>query len=225
MVALERLRGAVLHKLHLPRFTHPTRAAALHATVRLRDGTPVRLRAIRSNDKQRLCAAFEGLSPRSVYQRFLHPVTALTPDVLRRLTELDFQNHVGLVLSVEEGGSERLIAVGEYVRVADHSQRAEFAITVADAFQHRGAGTLLLQHLVDIARASGILELVADVLEDNQAMLDVIHATGLPCQKRTEGGVCRVVMRLADAGAVMPADHFHVAKAQRSAEHFGPHEA
>ena len=89
--------------------------------------------------------AFERLSPRSVYRRFLHPVTALTPAVLRQLTELDFCDHVALVLAVEDESGERLIAVGRFVRVAPCSERAEFAITVADDYQNRGAGMLLLQ--------------------------------------------------------------------------------
>lgn len=54
-------------------------AATLAVTARLRDGTPVRLRAIRRDDKERLHSAFTALSPRTVYQRFFHPVTASRP--------------------------------------------------------------------------------------------------------------------------------------------------
>jgi RimJ/RimL family protein N-acetyltransferase len=152
---------------------------------------------MRPDDKERLRIAFERLSPRSVYQRFFHPVTALTPDELRRLTELDFRDHVGLVLSVEDEAGERLIAVARFVRVACR-ERAEFAITVADDYQNRGAGTLLLQRLVDIARAGDVREFVADVLEDNREMLAVIRSTKLPCRQTFEDGVCRVVVSLVD---------------------------
>jgi acetyltransferase len=162
----------------------------------LRDGTAVYLRAIRPDDKERLRIAFERLSPRSVYRRYFHPVTALTPNVLRQLTELDFCDHVGLVLSVEDETGERLIAVGRFVRVAPRSERAEFAITVADDYQNRGAGTLLLQRLVDIARAGGVRELVAEVLEDNRELLELIRRSKLPCRQTSEGGVCRVVVSL-----------------------------
>ncbi len=123
---------------------------------------------------------------------------ALTPDVLRQLTELDFRDHVGLVRSVENETGERLIAVARFVRVAPRSERAELAITVADDYQNRGAATLLLRQLVRIARRSGLRELVADVLEDNREMLEVIRGTKLPCRQTSEHGVRRVVVSLVE---------------------------
>jgi len=192
------MRWTFAPKLHWRRVGRHSQEAALHATAVLRDGTPVHLRAIRPDDKERLRIAFERLSPRSVYRRFFHPVTALTPAMLRQLTELDFRNHVGLVLSVEDETGERLIAVARFVRVAPRSERAEFAITVADDYQNRGAGTLLLQQLVRIARAGGVRELVADVLEDNREMLEVIRRAKLPYRQTSEDGVCRVVASLVD---------------------------
>jgi GNAT superfamily N-acetyltransferase len=164
----------------------------------LRDGTAVQLRAIRPDDKERLRIAFERLSHRSVYRRFLHPIKALTPNWLRQLTELDFRDHVGLVLSAEDETGERLIAVGRFVRLGPGCERAEFAITVADDYQNRGAGTLLLQRLADMARAGGVREFVAYVLEDNREMLEVIRRTGLPCRQTSGDGVRLVVVSLVD---------------------------
>ena len=195
-----RCRTSAAIKRVLARFLlrRPSQPAAIHATAVLRDGTAVHLRAIRPDDKERLRIAFERLSPRSVYLRFFHPVAALAPDVLRQLTELNFRDHVGLILSVEDETGERLVAVARFVRVAGHRDRAEFAITVADDYQNRGAGTLLLQRLVDIARAGGVRELVAEVLEDNREMLELIRSAKLPCRQTSEDGVCRVVVSLVD---------------------------
>jgi GNAT superfamily N-acetyltransferase len=185
----------VLARILVRRHSDPV---AIHAAAVLGDGTAVHLRAIRPDDKERLRIAFERLSRRSVYRRFFRPVTALTPDVLRQLTELDFRDRVGLVLSVEDEAGERLIAVGRFVRVAPRSEHAEFAITVADDYQNCGAGTLLLQRLVNIARAGGVREFVAHVLEDNREMLEVIRRTKLSCRQTSEGGVRRVVVSLVD---------------------------
>src|SRR6202795_4912330 len=74
--AIKRVLARILVRRH-------SQPAAIHATAVLRDGTPVRLRAIRPDDKERLRIAFERLSPRSVYRRFFHTVTALTPEMLR----------------------------------------------------------------------------------------------------------------------------------------------
>jgi RimJ/RimL family protein N-acetyltransferase len=172
--------------------------AGFRVHTALRDGTPVCMRAIRPDDKDRLRTGFTHLSPRSVYQRFLHPLKELTFDHLRNLTELDFHDHVGLVLTVEEDSGERLIALGRFVRVAPGADMAEVAFTVADEYQHRGAATLLLQSLVRFARACGIRELVAILLESNRAMFRVLEKSKLPLRREFEDGNLRVVLSLAE---------------------------
>jgi len=171
-------------------------AGGFSARGLLRDGTPVCIRAIRPDDKERLRIAFKRLSAQSVYRRFFRPITALTPDTLRRLTELDFRDHVGLVLSVGEENGERLIAVARFVRVPSGGNSAEVAVTVADEYQHRGAATLLLDQLVRLARCRGVREFVALVLEDNREMLKVFESSKLPLRQSFEGGVRRLVLSL-----------------------------
>ena len=162
----------------------------------LRDGTAVCVRAIRPDDKERLRIAFARLSARSVYQRFFHPVNDLTADDLRRLTEIDFRDHVGIVLSVDARSDERLIAVGRYIRVVSGGDLAEVAFTVADDYQHRGAATLLLRELIAIARENGVREFVALVLDDNRQMLEVFRRSKLPLRESFVDGVRRVVLNL-----------------------------
>src|SRR5215471_4978344 len=118
-------------------------AAGFRARAVLRDGTAVCVRAIRPDDKGRMRLAFERLSPQTVYQRFFHHMTDLTPGALREATEIDFHDHVGLVLTVGEETSERLFAFAEFVRVVPDADCAEVAFVVADDYQHRGAATLL----------------------------------------------------------------------------------
>jgi GNAT superfamily N-acetyltransferase len=175
-----------------------TRAASFRARAVLRDGTAVCLRAIRPDDKERLRTGFEQLSPRSVYRRFFHPVTALTDEDLRHLTEIDFRDHVSLALTVEEVAGEKLIAVGRFVRAAPAGDRAEIAVTVADEYQGRSVGTLLLRHLIRLARAGGVRELVALVLDENREMLEVLRNLDLPAQRTIEDGVHRVVLCIAN---------------------------
>jgi GNAT superfamily N-acetyltransferase len=49
-----------------------------------------------------------------------------------------------------------LVAVARYVRLPEPETAAEVAVTVADAWQGRGAGTALLQRLARRARRAGI---------------------------------------------------------------------
>lgn len=192
--AASRMRGALA--LRADAREASGRLAVPAGNAILRDGTVVQVRAVRPDDTEKLRVAFERLSARSVYRRFLHPVKALSPEVLRRITDLDFHDRVGLVMTVGVGAGERLVAEARFVRDAPDSERAEFAIVVADDYQNRGAATLLLQELVAIARSRGIRELCAHVLEDNTDMLDVIRRSGLPSTQSREDGVVRIVSRI-----------------------------
>jgi GNAT superfamily N-acetyltransferase len=189
----------------IPRPLRAAGAARLDATAGahgdgvqavLRDGTPVRIRAIRPDDKQRLRSAFERLSPETVYHRFFQALKTLTAADLRRLTELDFRDHVALVLTTDDTRDEKLVGVARFARVAPSANRAEIAIVVVDAYQRRGAGALLLEHLVAAARAVGVRELLALVLEDNQRMLELLRSSGLMLRQKLERGVRHVVVSL-----------------------------
>ncbi len=171
-------------------------AAGFRAHAVLVDGIRVCLRAIRPDDKERLRIAFKRLSPQSVYHRFFNPITELTSGDLRQLTELDFHDHVGLVLTVEEEKGERLIAVARFVRVAPGADRAELAFAVADEYRNRGAATLLLRQLVALARNCGVREFVAQMLQDNVEMLRVFQKSKLPLRQRVEQGIRHVVLRI-----------------------------
>jgi len=170
--------------------------AGFRSAGALRDGTAVCVRAIQPDDKERLRVGFARLSARSVHQRFFHPVNELTADELRRLTEIDFRDHVGIVLTVGAGSDERLIADGRYVRVVSGGDVAEVAFTVRDDYQHRGAATLLLRELVAIARERGVRKFVALVLDDNRQMLEVFRRSKLPLRESLVDGVRHVVLNL-----------------------------
>lgn len=153
----------------------------------LRDGSSMRIRALRPDDKGLLLRHFESLSPRSIYQRFFGYKRALTPADLVRFTEIDFVQHVALAASLGEGEQERFIGVGRYVRIPGSAQ-AEVAFAVLDEYQGRGIGTLLLEHLGRVARAGGVVEFTAEVLGDNQQMLEMFARSGFRMKRSAEPG-------------------------------------
>lgn len=170
-----------------------TAAVASFAVDRvLRDGGSIRVRAIRPDDKARLTDHFARLSARSVYFRFFRVKKKLTEDELRQFTELDFQRQVGLVATLQGAGGEQIIGVGRYAvleREAGQPGRAEVAFAVADDHQRRGIGAVLLEHLAEIARANGVEEFEADVLGENNAMLQVFLRSGFRVTRSLEEGV------------------------------------
>jgi acetate---CoA ligase (ADP-forming) len=184
----------------------------------LRDGSSIRIRAIRPDDKTRLVDHFNRLSARSVYFRFFRSKKRLTDDELAQFTEVDFVDKVALVATLGQGDEEKIIGVGRYAVLAppagsavaaDGPRRAEIAFAVADEYQGRGVGTLLLEHLAPIARASGIQEFEAEVLGENNRMLEVFASSGFVVQRALEEGVFHVSFPTAET------EQFLEASAQR----------
>jgi len=159
----------------------------------LSDGGSIVIRAIHSDDGQRLLEHFKHLSPESVYFRFMGPKRTLGEAELKRLTDLDFRDRVGLAATLRNGGEERIIGVGRYVRGKDPI-RAEIAFAVLDEYQGRGIGTLLLEHLSRIAHAAGTVEFEANVLGDNRRMLEVFAQSGFKVRRSFESGVVHVYL-------------------------------
>jgi acetate---CoA ligase (ADP-forming) len=159
------------------------------ADALLRDGSSIHLRAIRADDKDRLQAHFHALGFDSVRFRFLGAKKDLTPADLRYFTELDFSRHVGLVALRRHEGQEEFIGVGRYIGAEDDHRRAEFALAVADAWQGRGVGTLLMEHLARLAAADGIERFEAEILATNRKMFDVVVALGFRTDENCRAGV------------------------------------
>lgn len=200
----------------IPRATHDTApgtagepmadasAATYRAEVRLLDGTPITLRAIRPDDKDRLEAHFHSLSADSRTQRFFEAKQDLTPSDLELFTELDFDHHFALVAVREEEGEERILGVGRAIESSGESsgdggkgpdgggRRAEVAFAVADRVQGKGIGTLLLRHLAEVGRRLGYQSFEAWVLAGNGRMVDVFLKSGFSVRKRLEDGTIHV---------------------------------
>jgi len=146
-------------------------------TAELRDGTRVLIRPIEPEDKGLLLSGFEELSEQSRYRRFLAPVPKLTEAQLTYLTEVDHDAHEALV-AVDAGQPLRGLGVARYVRLQDHPEIAEAAVTVIDAYQGRGLGTLLLALLARRAVDRGVERFRAYVLEENRPMRDLLESLG-----------------------------------------------
>jgi acetyl coenzyme A synthetase (ADP forming)-like protein len=145
--------------------------------VVLRDGSTVRIRAMEPSDDQALFALFESLSEESRWLRFLSVAkgAALAAEARR---EANLDRTVGLVAL--SGSPERVVGHAFYAGIDD--QHAEVAFTIADEYQKRGLGTLLLCQLAEIATTNGIHTFVAEVAAANLAMLKVFRESGFPVE-------------------------------------------
>jgi GNAT superfamily N-acetyltransferase len=173
-------------------------AANYEEIVTLKNGTGVRIRSIRPDDKQRLVTAFKNLDPESIYTRFFHHKKMLSDAELKAATELDFDNAVALVMTIGGEENETIIGGGRYVVIdgAGASRSAEVAFTVEEDFHRQGIARILLQHLASIARKKGLSRFVAEVLPENRGMLTVFSRSGLPMETQHGGDAVHVTLSL-----------------------------
>jgi acetyltransferase len=167
----------------------------LEGEIALRDGTRALVRPMRPEDVELEKRFFDGLSERSRYQRFMQHLPQLSPRMLARFTQLDYDRELALVVVKENQVHEnQFIAVGRYAPTAD-GETAEFALVVADAWQGRGLGRILLERLKQEARKAGYKALYGHILQANHEMLDLARRLGF-VQDSAEGADVTVVSRL-----------------------------
>ncbi|MGZ4141344.1 MAG: GNAT family N-acetyltransferase [Actinomycetota bacterium] len=174
-----------------------------HTTeVTLRDGTRVRLRPVVPEDKAKLLQGFQRLSPESRYRRFHTGMSRLTPALLRYFTEVDYVNHFAWAALAIDEPDEPGIGVARYVRLTKDPQIADAAVTVADDYQGRGLGTMLLKTLSLTALENGVNRFRSYVLEENQPMINILKEAGAEL-KHDSPGVFRVDLDLPEEIALL----------------------
>lgn len=167
----------------MPAARHTDRTSRL---VKLADGRRVLIRTVGPADKDQLAATHAALSREAVYRRFLAPKPELSPRDLRYLTEVDGHSHVGLV--AQAVGARELVGVIRFVRLADRSASAEWAVVVADDWQRVGLGRALMEALATAAGRAGVARLVATSHHDNHAVPALVRGVADPVDVRHVGG-------------------------------------
>ncbi|MDQ3153463.1 MAG: GNAT family N-acetyltransferase [Actinomycetota bacterium] len=159
---------------------------------RLRSGHRVRVRPLNRGDGPVLARMWDELSEQSRYRRFFTLKSRLSERTLEFLTDIDHHDHEALA-AVAPGGD--LVGVARFVRFAKQPETADLAVTVVDAWQRRGLGTLLLEQLSARAAAVGVTCFTAEILAENTPMIGLARQAGSESVGVAGGGT--VVARLA----------------------------
>ena len=168
--------------------------AKFSAVQMLRDGRQVEIRAIRSEDRDGFIEAVSRASDNSLRRRFFAIRRYFSDQQLEFFSHVDFTSRVALTVLAEENGRPVIVGGGRYVML--DPGRAEVAFALIDEYQGHGIGTALMRHLSTIARGAGLKELIAEVLPENAAMLDVFKKSGLHPTIRHEPGAVHVTLHL-----------------------------
>ncbi|HEV8680298.1 MAG TPA: bifunctional acetate--CoA ligase family protein/GNAT family N-acetyltransferase, partial [Stellaceae bacterium] len=145
----------------------------LQSAGRLRDGTEVELRPVQPEDEPLLHELAAHMSREDLRLRFFTPVRGLSHTVAARLTQIDYDREMALV-AMHDG---TMLGIAHFFADPDRLS-AEYAIAVRSDWQGRGVGYLLMSRLIEVARQTGIGELVGEVLRENTAMLEMCRELG-----------------------------------------------
>lgn len=160
-----------------------TYPAHREATVVLRDGSTLTIRPVRVEDAAELGRFFSSLSLESRVLRFFAAVVNADSSI-QRMVNVDYTSSYGLVALA----GAKAEVVGHAMYVETEPRKAELALAVADTFQGRGLGTILLGQLAEAAAAAGLDVLEAMVRPENHRMLQMLRESGFPIQTRSEPG-------------------------------------
>jgi len=149
-------------------------------TIRLKDGTIVKLRPIKPEDEPLMLELFKTFSPETIKFRFFLPLREITHEDLVRYCNVDYKNEIAIVAEIKEDNDnkKRLIGVARLIRDKDKKNRAEFAVVVGDPWQGKHLGLRLTRYIIEIAKDMGISELYSKVLKDNVRSLSLSKKLG-----------------------------------------------
>jgi acetyltransferase len=150
--------------------------------VTLRDGTPVLIRPIRRGDLALERQFVEGLSARTGYLRLLsgrHP----TDHELERWTDIDSAREIAVIAVVSADGVVQQVGVARCAVDTEDAIRWDFAVVVADAWQGKGLGEVLLGRLMELAAKAGVAALSSVTLSENRAMLSLARRLGFTASR------------------------------------------
>lgn len=135
------------------------------------------IRPIRADDEGAFVAFVGQLAPEDLRMRFFSYPHQLTHDELVRLTDVDEARELALVAVRTTDGCDEILGVARAVTESD-GINAELGIIVRSDLKSEGLGWLLLRHLIAGVAGRGLRRLVAYVLRENLAMLDLARSNG-----------------------------------------------
>ncbi|HEX9768292.1 MAG TPA: GNAT family N-acetyltransferase [Kiloniellales bacterium] len=162
---------------------------------RLKDGTPVILRFVRPEDEHQWHRLIAASSPESIRFRFRSLFKKSTHKMAVEQCFIDYEREIGLVAEVEADDSSSLIGVAHLLTDATRDS-AEFAVIIADAWQRKGLGGLLLDYCLELAGRWGFKRIIAETHPENRPMLAVFDSRGFAANIRREDDVVYLEKRL-----------------------------
>ncbi len=160
--------------------------------VQLPDGTDLTIRPIQPEDAEMEQEFVRGLSQQTKYFRFMQALKELTPEMLVRFTQIDYDREMALIGVVRKEKGDEQVGVARYM-TRPGGDRCEFAIVISDQWRGRGIGSRLMRSLMQNARDRGLKVMEGEVLSANTRMLELMKSLGFGIERdKNDPGIKRV---------------------------------
>lgn len=141
----------------------------------MRDGACIVVRPLRADDAERDRQLMNSLSDGARHMRFFRCFTAVPPELLEQLMDVDYDRKMALVAAIQDENGERFIGEARYGST-DRKDVADFAVVVHDAWQKRGIASVLVSALMSFAVEHGYSTFIGDVFPENEPMLKLARS-------------------------------------------------
>ncbi|GAA5181924.1 GNAT family N-acetyltransferase [Niveibacterium umoris] len=155
---------------------HPYPGNLVHH-IELFDGREVLVRPIMPEDATLEQEFVRRLSPETKYYRFMSALSELPPQMLAKLTQIDYDREMAFVATIDRDGIEYELGVCRYAANPD-GKSCEFAIVVSDDAKGTGLAQNMMDILILCAKERGLLEMKGMFLTDNDRMLRFVRKIG-----------------------------------------------
>jgi acetyltransferase len=169
----------------------------LTQSFQLANGTNIKIRPIRPEDAALEKDFHNHLSERTKYFRFMQALQELTPEMIVRFTQIDYDREMAFIAVTDDNiNMTRELGVCRYLMNPDGNS-VEFALVVADDSHCMGIGSKLMTTLMQTAKSKGMLFFEGEVSVINKPMLSLVKKLGFSIETiANDNEVIRVVKDL-----------------------------
>jgi acetyltransferase len=182
-----------------PRFAIRPYPKEWERDAELREGTKILVRPVRPEDERLYPAFLAAVTPQDLRLRFFAPVKEFGHTFIARFTQIDYARAMALIAIEQSSGN--MLGVVRLHADANY-ERGEYAILVRSDLKGRGLGYLLMQMIIDYARAEDLKVIEGQVLAENTAMLAMCRELGFSVSPDlSEPDTCMVKLIVSASGS------------------------
>jgi GNAT superfamily N-acetyltransferase len=144
--------------------------------VELNNGRKNLIGGLTRSHRQRYLMALSSLSRRTLYLRFLSPITQISDAQVDRFLDVGHDGREALIAASLD--TDEIVGVARFATDLSRKDQVEIGLVVVDAWQFQGVGSILLDRLVELARRRGHRVVGAESLAENAVVSSMLRARG-----------------------------------------------